>query len=301
MKNNIEKQGSYGIVSSVPELKCEELNLDLDKDYVIKNITKEDFIFGIAPLKEIDILVKGSVHPNIVKLIHIDYGMESLGTDPAKLIFERADFDLREKILSTQQYSPAQKKIIMLDLLSAMKYLHSIKIIHRDIKPENILLYETKEGKTINIQAKLCDFGMSTFFESSNEFSPKKTTYMYSPPEVLLGKTDYDYGIDIWSLGCVFYELISGHTYLPYQKEAKSEIPFFLHWIFYKSETLLDKEILNQIFGEEEISIIKFGETAKQWYSNDRSSKVPQKLKLETFFNFTSSAIYKIEHNKINE
>jgi len=295
MNKIINKKGSYGFVRSLSDSKIEYYNLNPNKEYVIKDNIKEKHISGINSIKEIDILMKGWVHPNIVKLIHIDYDTDNIDRDPAKLIFEKANFDLREKINLNPKYSASQFKLIMLDLLSAVKYLHTIRIIHRDIKPENILIYENYIDNKLQITAKLCDFGMSTYYDKSNNFSPKKTTYMYAPPEVLLGKTDYNYNIDIWSLGCVFYEIIAKKSYLPNQKEVRDEINYYLNHIFYRCEESLTRDVIEDIYGEDS-EFIKFGEWSKQWISNKKSVKnETKKFKIEHFFGFSKNDINKIE------
>jgi len=88
-------------------------------------------------------------------------------------------------------------------ILSAVKYLHQNKIIHRDIKPENILL--DKKGNV-----KLADFGWSNFAGDK----PRKTycgTVDYLAPE-MIDKSGHDEKLDIWCLGVLVYELLTGKT-----------------------------------------------------------------------------------------
>ena len=87
--------------------------------------------------------------------------------------------------------------------MSALYYLHSNRILHRDIKPQNILL--DNDGR-----AKLCDFGfarnlgLNTFVLTSIKGTP-----LYMAPE-LIEEKPYDETADIWSLGCIVYELLVG-------------------------------------------------------------------------------------------
>lgn len=80
--------------------------------------------------------------------------------------------------------------------------MHSCNIIHRDIKPSNILL-----DKKCNV--KICDFGLCRGFNDENE---NKTDYVvtrwYRAPEVILNASDYSKPVDIWSIGCIFAELM---------------------------------------------------------------------------------------------
>ena len=81
--------------------------------------------------------------------------------------------------------------------------MHSINILHRDIKPENVLISKTN-------QVKLCDFGFARTIPSNRLMTDYVATRWYRPPELLLGKDDYDKSIDIWSVGCVLAEMIDG-------------------------------------------------------------------------------------------
>ncbi|QQP42470.1 Uncharacterized protein FKW44_017153, partial [Caligus rogercresseyi] len=87
------------------------------------------------------------------------------------------------------------------DLISACCYLHSHRVLHRDIKPQNVLLSETGT-------AKLCDFGfarnlgLNTFVLTSIKGTP-----LYMAPE-LIEERPYDASADLWSVGCILYELL---------------------------------------------------------------------------------------------
>lgn len=92
--------------------------------------------------------------------------------------------------------------------------MHDRSIAHRDIKPENIVLTGEKEKV-----AKLCDFGWSALVESS------RTTYCgtfdYAPPEILERK-NYDTAVDIWCIGVLAYEMLTGRV--PFEGEKRKEV-----------------------------------------------------------------------------
>ncbi|OAG29646.1 cyclin-dependent kinase 7 [Nematocida displodere] len=86
---------------------------------------------------------------------------------------------------------------------------HSRFILHRDIKPNNILI--GRDGKL-----KLADFGLATDFGFPiKDMTNQVITRWYKSPELLLGSTNYTFGVDIWALGCVFAELLLRTPYLP--------------------------------------------------------------------------------------
>lgn len=87
-------------------------------------------------------------------------------------------------------------------LLTALALLKACRIVHGDIKPDNILVNEA-----MNV-VKLCDFGSAGWVEKC-EITPYLVSRFYRPPEVIIG-APYDFQVDVWSLGCVLYELFTG-------------------------------------------------------------------------------------------
>lgn len=103
----------------------------------------------------------------------------------------------------TEPFLPSETKTLMMQLCSATEYLHKNWIMHRDLKTSNILLNNRGE-------LKLADFGMARY--TSNP-PPRLTqlvvTLWYRAPELLLGAEEYHFEIDIWSIGCIFAELLT--------------------------------------------------------------------------------------------
>lgn len=94
-------------------------------------------------------------------------------------------------------------RVIVWDLVSALYYLHSHRVLHRDLKPQNILL--DVQGK-----AKLCDFGFARNMSTGTYvLTSIKGTPLYMAPE-LIDERPYDHTADLWSLGCIIYELLVG-------------------------------------------------------------------------------------------
>lgn len=94
----------------------------------------------------------------------------------------------------------------MWQILKATAFIHSHNIIHRDVKPENMLL--SKNGVL-----KICDFGFarSTIKGEGKEFTDYVSTRWYRAPELLVGDRNYGKTVDVWAIGCIFVELLTGH------------------------------------------------------------------------------------------
>ncbi|KAM7351417.1 pan gu [Cochliomyia hominivorax] len=90
------------------------------------------------------------------------------------------------------------------DILMGLEYLHIRHVFHRDLKPANLLV-------DINDHIKIADFGISLIHTPNKASGNAAGTAFYSAPEVLRGEK-YDYKSDIWSLGCILYEMCVGHS-----------------------------------------------------------------------------------------
>lgn len=114
------------------------------------------------------------------------------------------EHDLKDLLADMDDlFSPSEVKTLMLQLTSAVEYLHSNWIIHRDLKTSNLLLNNRGE-------IKLADFGMARY---TGNPAPRLTqcvvTLWYRAPELLLGAEEYGFEIDIWGVGCIFAELLN--------------------------------------------------------------------------------------------
>jgi cell division cycle 2-like len=109
-------------------------------------------------------------------------------------------------ILSTisEPFLPSETKLMLQQLTSALTYLHARHILHRDLKTSNLLLNNRGE-------LKLADFGMAryTSIPPPRHLTQLVVTLWYRSPELLLGTRIYDAAVDIWSLGCIFAELLT--------------------------------------------------------------------------------------------
>lgn len=142
-------------------------------------------------------------HRNIVKLI----GYFELH-DKYHLILESCDHSLRDEIEEAVSGlgTSASKKIIKY-ILNGLYFCHQAKCLHRDLSPENILM--CKSGLV-----KICDFDRSIFVSGNGmgRTSPTPGSFPYNSPEVLAGDKEYGLPSDVWSLGIIFCELLTGST-----------------------------------------------------------------------------------------
>ena len=92
----------------------------------------------------------------------------------------------------------------MCDVLNGVSFIHSCKILHRDLKPQNVLV-------NLKNEAKIADFGLArTFSNELRPYSQEVVTLWYRAPELLIGHAEYSWEIDIWSIGCILFETITG-------------------------------------------------------------------------------------------
>ncbi|KAL0108045.1 hypothetical protein PUN28_014954 [Cardiocondyla obscurior] len=137
-------------------------------------------------------------HPNIVQMI------DSFETEnEIVVVTEYADKELYDILAKEGRLSEERAQVIACDLVSALYYLHSNRVMHRDLKPQNVLL----EANGI---AKLCDFGFARSMSTGTHvLTSIKGTPLYMAPE-LIEECPYDHNADLWSLGCIVYELVVG-------------------------------------------------------------------------------------------
>uniref|UniRef100_V9KKY3 cyclin-dependent kinase n=1 Tax=Callorhinchus milii TaxID=7868 RepID=V9KKY3_CALMI len=162
-------------------------------------------------------LLKDLKHANIVTLHDIIHTEKSL-----TLVFEYLDKDLKQYMDDCGNImSMHNVKIFLFQLLRGLAYCHRRKVLHRDLKPQNLLINEKGE-------LKLADFGLARAKSvPTKTYSNEVVTLWYRPPDVLLGSTEYSTPIDMWGVGCIFYEMATGRPLFP-----GSTVEDELHLIF---------------------------------------------------------------------
>ncbi|XP_033102515.1 cyclin-dependent kinase 17-like isoform X2 [Anneissia japonica] len=150
-------------------------------------------------------LLKGLKHANIVTLHDIIHTEKSL-----TLVFEYLEKDLKQYMDDCGNImSMNNVRLFLFQLLRGLAYCHKRQVLHRDLKPQNLLINEKGE-------LKLADFGLARAKSvPSKTYSNEVVTLWYRPPDVLLGSTEYNQSIDMWGVGCIFYEMAAGRPLFP--------------------------------------------------------------------------------------
>ncbi|KAE9987856.1 hypothetical protein EG328_001282 [Venturia inaequalis] len=198
--NHIE-EGSYGWVSRARETSTGEV-------VALKKLKMDNLNdgFPVTALREIQTL-KESHHRHIVDLREVVVGEK---INDVFLVMEFLEHDLRTlQEDMAEPFMQSEVKTLMIQLTSAVGYLHDNWIMHRDLKTSNILMNNRGE-------IKLADFGMARYY--GDPVPPNLTqlvvTLWYRAPELLLGAATYDQAIDMWSVGCIFGELLKNEPLL---------------------------------------------------------------------------------------
>ena len=147
-------------------------------------------------IREISLL-KQLRHPNIVYLMDLIHGEKKL-----YLVFEFMEHDLKKFLEMYNSPLPSELvKNYLYQILIAINFCHSKRILHRDLKPQNLLI--DKDGII-----KLADFGLARSFGIPiKTLTHEILTLWYRAPEILLGQKEYSTPVDIWSIGLIFYEM----------------------------------------------------------------------------------------------
>lgn len=199
-------KGAYGIVWKALDKKTRE-TVALKKIFdAFQNDTDSQRTF-----REIMFLQELNNHENIIRLLNV---LKADNDRDIYLVFEFMDTDLHAVILANI-LEPIHKSFVMYQLFKALKYMHSGDLLHRDMKPSNLLLNS-------ECLVKVADFGLARSIASLDQDSgpnPVLTDYVatrwYRAPEILLGSTKYTKGVDMWSLGVILGELLSGKPIFP--------------------------------------------------------------------------------------
>ncbi|NWW04283.1 MK14 kinase, partial [Oreocharis arfaki] len=109
-------------------------------------------------------------------------------------------------IVKCQKLTDDHVQFLIYQILRGLKYIHSADIIHRDLKPSNLAVNE-------DCELKILDFGLAR--HTDDEMTGYVATRWYRAPEIMLNWMHYNQTVDIWSVGCIMAELLTGRTLFP--------------------------------------------------------------------------------------
>ena len=159
-------------------------------------------------LREVAILSKLK-HENIVKLCDVVVPCRTSACEDIYIVMEACDSDLDKLFCSGINLMPRQMKKLTYTLLCGVNYLHSASIWHRDLKPANCLFNHQARSRN-KWSIKICDFGLSrpNPRRLTRDLTDHVVTRFWRAPELILLQKNYTEAIDMWSVGCIFAEIL---------------------------------------------------------------------------------------------
>ncbi|CBI26170.3 hypothetical protein VitviT2T_006434 [Vitis vinifera] len=200
-------KGSYGVVCSAYDTHCGEKVAIKKINDIFEHVSDATRI-----LREIKLL-RLLRHPDIVEIKHILLPPSSREFKDIYVVFELMESDLHQVIKANDDLTPEHYQFFLYQLLRGLKYIHTANVFHRDLKPKNILA-------NADCKLKICDFGLARVAFNDTPTAIFWTDYVatrwYRAPE-LCGSffSKYTPAIDIWSIGCIFAELLTGKPLFP--------------------------------------------------------------------------------------
>ncbi|CEG41295.1 cmgc mapk protein kinase [Plasmopara halstedii] len=198
--------GAYGVVISATDTKT-------GTTVAIKNIQRafDDLTDAKRIVREIK-LMRHLNHKCVLGVEDIFEPVALSKFEDVYIVSQLMATDLHRVIYSRHALSDEHIAFFMYQMLCAMKYVHSANVIHRDLKPSNVLV-------NANCELKICDFGLArgVFPEEELELTEYVVTRWYRAPEIMLGCMKYTREVDVWSMGCIFAEMMSRKPLFPGQ------------------------------------------------------------------------------------
>ncbi|KAL6646155.1 hypothetical protein ACP70R_017763 [Stipagrostis hirtigluma subsp. patula] len=183
---------------------------------------------GVPPtaLREVSLLRMLSQDPRVVRLLDLKQGQNKEGQTILYLVFEYMDTDLKKFIRAHRQnhekIPTPTVKVLMYQLCKGVAFVHGRGVLHRDLKPHNLLM----DRKTMAL--KIADLGLSRAFTVPlKKYTHEILTLWYRAPEVLLGATHYSTPVDMWSVGCIFAELVTNQPLFAGDSEVQQLLHIF--------------------------------------------------------------------------
>ncbi|KAL3866197.1 hypothetical protein ACJMK2_043519 [Sinanodonta woodiana] len=209
--------GGHGVVYAAVDSDC-------DKAVAIKKLAFADKRTCKYVLREVRIM-RRLQHDNIVTVYEVlgpdGYSIDRTSSGGPQhycdmtsiyLVQELLHTDLHQ-LIATQQLTDEHTKLFLYQILRGLKYIHSANILHRDLKPGNLLV------NVEDLVLKIADFGLARVVDPDYVHKGFLTdglgTCWYRSPELIISPRDYTKAVDIWSVGCIFGEMLVGKPLFP--------------------------------------------------------------------------------------
>ena len=219
MKKNLKMENEFGqgmiVLGKLGEGSFSEvfkIKMGNGQYYAVKKLKKRFRTLEEAQnLPEITMLRELQGHPNIIDLKNILYDSTN---GFLAIVLELLDMNLYEALCERKEgFDEPTAKVLVYQLLKALSYMHSKNMFHRDIKPENCMIRHS------TMELKLVDFGTARFSSFRGPYSEYIATRWYRAPECILTSGSYGPEVDVWAVGCVFYELLTNQPLFPGKHE----------------------------------------------------------------------------------
>nr|KAG5704632.1 hypothetical protein BaRGS_025274 [Batillaria attramentaria] len=230
--------GAYGVV-------CSAVNKKTNEKVAIKKIPCVFEALDIAKrtYREIKIL-RHFKHDNIISIQEILKPKETYHEfRDIYVVFDLMESDLHRIIYSEQPLTEEHIRYFLYQILRGLKYIHSANVVHRDLKPSNLLVNE-------DCHVRIGDFGMARGVNSQREepshyMTQYVATRWYRAPEILLSLLEYGTAVDMWSVGCIFAEML-GRKHLFPGKDYLSQVKLVLGLLGTPSDVVI-KQCQNDV------------------------------------------------------
>ena len=201
-------EGGYGMVLSA-------VHRQTGAHVAVKRIAPfEHPLLTVRTLREVRLLryfAEQGACENIIKLVDAVVPGDANTFRDAYLVQELMDSDLH-RVLRNQPLSYDHAQYFTYQLLRGLKPIHAAGVLHRDIKPSNLLV-------NVNCDLKICDFGLARSMARHTRRDLQLTEYVatrwYRAPEIMLSSRSYTKAVDIWSVGCTLFEMLTGEPLFP--------------------------------------------------------------------------------------
>ena len=198
---NVLGSGSYGLV-------VKAYDEHLDRHVAIKKISSvfdENEEYQKRIWREVTIMKHLNGNESIVQLLDIIAPPSYDEFNDIYVVMDHMECDMNRLLRSDQDINEQAIAFFLYVILYGLKYMHSAGIVHRDIKPSNLLINS-------DMDVKICDFGLSRVIGLEEADEEARTMYVvsrwYRAPELILEYKDASFPVDMWSLGCIFAEML---------------------------------------------------------------------------------------------